>query len=73
MDDILTCFKLGGKITVMVRVRDKPTADFTMTDDDPNAVIAMVQRRQAETVAAQPGLDHCGTEGPGSALCLSRV
>lgn len=57
MDEILTCFKAGAKITVLVRFPDKPTADFMMTDDDPNEVVELIRRRQAETATAssQPG------------------
>lgn len=48
MDDILSNFKAGAKITVLVRTPGKPTADFCMTDDDLDEVIAMVQRRKGE-------------------------
>ena len=46
MDEILRLFKAGAKITVLVRFPDRPTADFMMTDDAPDEIIAMVQRRQ---------------------------
>lgn len=49
MDAILTNFKPGAKITVLVRTPDKPTADFCMTSDDLEEVIAMVQRRKGDT------------------------
>ena len=48
MDEILANFKPGAKITVLVRTPDKPTADFCMTSDDLDEVIAMVQRRKGE-------------------------
>lgn len=54
MDEILANFKPGAKITVLVRTPDKPTADFCMTSDDLDEVIAMVQRRKGETPSPQP-------------------
>lgn len=53
MDSILTNFKPGAKITVFVRTPDKPTADFCMTSDDLDEVIAMVQRRKGDTPSPQ--------------------
>jgi hypothetical protein len=53
MDEILTNFKLGAKITVLVRTPDKPTADFCMTSDDLDEVIAMVQRRKGDNLSPQ--------------------
>lgn len=44
MDEILTNFKAGAKITVLVRSPDNPNADFCMTNDDPDEMIAMVHR-----------------------------
>jgi hypothetical protein len=49
MDEILANFKPGAKITVLVRTPDKPTADFCMTSDDLDEVIAMVQRRKGDS------------------------
>lgn len=46
MDDILTSFKDGAKITVFVRTPGKPNADFCMTSDDLDEVQAMVIRRK---------------------------
>lgn len=66
MDDILKCFKAGAKITVLVRTPDKPTADFMMTDDDPAEAIALIQRRQAEAMAAQPGLTTAEQKAQGA-------
>lgn len=55
MDQILTNFKDGAKITVLVRYPEKPNADFCLTDDDLDEVIAMVQRRKAGgTPSPQP-------------------
>jgi hypothetical protein len=48
MDEILTNFKTGAKITVLVRTVGKPTADFCMTNDDLSEVLAMVHRRKGE-------------------------
>ena len=53
MDEILANFKPGAKITVLVRTPDKPTADFCMTSDDLDEVIAMVQRRKGEAPSPQ--------------------
>lgn len=55
MDDILSNFKAGAKITVLVRFPDRPTGDFCMTDDDLDEVIAMVKRRKGD---APPPSDH---------------
>lgn len=55
MDQILTNFKDGAKITVLVRYPEKPNADFCLTDDDLDEVIAMVQRRKGEA-PPQPNL-----------------
>lgn len=48
MDQILTNFKDGANITVLVRYPEKPNADFCLTDDDLDEVIAMIQRRKGE-------------------------
>tara|TARA_R110002012_G_C11673164_1_gene613298 strand:+ start:9819 stop:10046 length:228 start_codon:yes stop_codon:yes gene_type:complete len=53
MDEILANFKPGAKITVLVRTPDKPNADFCMTSDDLDEVIAMVQRRKGDTPPPQ--------------------
>lgn len=60
MDEILTNFKPGAKITVLVRAPDKPTADFCMTSDDLEEVIAMVQRRKG--AAPSPETRGAGEE-----------
>ena len=49
MDEILANFKAGAKITVLVRSPDNPNADFCMTSDNLDEVIAMVRRRKGET------------------------
>lgn len=46
MDDILSCFKAGMKITVLVRNPENPESDFCMTDDDLDQVVAMIKRRK---------------------------
>lgn len=46
MDEILTNFKQGAQITVLVRTPGKPTADFCLTNDDLEEVAAMIKRRQ---------------------------
>lgn len=56
MDEILTNFKAGAKITVLVRTPDKPAADFCLTSDDLDEVIAMVQRRKGDTPSPQPNV-----------------
>ena len=48
MDEILANFIAGVKITVLVRSPDNPDADFCMTSDDLDEVIAMVRRRKGE-------------------------
>lgn len=48
MDEILANFKPGAKITVLVRTPGKPSADFCMTDDDLDEVIAMIRRRKGD-------------------------
>ncbi len=48
MDQILTNFKAGVRITVLVRTPGKPKADFCLTDDDLDEVSAMVTRRKSE-------------------------
>lgn len=46
MDTILSCFKSGSKITVLVRTPGFPERDFCMTDDSLSEVTAMIERRQ---------------------------
>lgn len=48
MDEILANFKTGAKITVLVRTPENPNADFCMTSDELDEVIAMVRRRKGE-------------------------
>lgn len=45
MDDILSHFKPGAKITVIVRRPGLPEQDFMITDDDPLEAIALINRR----------------------------
>lgn len=45
MDEILSCFKPGCKITVLVRSPYNPKADFCLTNDELTDVAEMVQRR----------------------------
>lgn len=63
MDEILAKFKPGARISVLVRTPGKPTADFCMTDDDLEEVIAMVRRRQGEALTTSPKV-----EGPSVGL-----
>ena len=58
MDEILTNFKPGAQITVLVRTPGKPTADFCLTSDDLSEVAAMIKRRQeaAASAASAPEL-----------------
>lgn len=56
MDDILTNFKAGAKITVLVRTPGKPTADFCLTSDTLDEVAAMIERRKAETPPPQTNM-----------------
>lgn len=51
MDQMLTNFKPGAKITVLIRVPGKDEADFLMTSDDLDDVIDAVQRRKAAAKA----------------------
>lgn len=46
MGEILKLFKPGRKITILVRLPD-PEADFCMTSDEMDDVLAMVARRKA--------------------------
>lgn len=52
MDEILTNFSGEAKITVLVRTPGKPTADFCMTSDDLDEVLAMVHRRKGDAAPA---------------------
>lgn len=52
MDEILTNFSGEAKITVLVRTPGKPTADFCMTSDDLDEVLAMVHRRKGDVPPA---------------------
>lgn len=54
MDEILSNFRAGALITVLVRTPDKPAADFCMTSDDLDEVIAMVNRRKAGKAISDP-------------------
>ena len=47
MDEILSHFKPGRKITVLVRTPDNPDGDFCMTNDDLREIPAMIERRLA--------------------------
>jgi hypothetical protein len=47
MEDIVRMFKPGVKITVLVRAPGFPDRDFMMTDDQPDEVMAMLERRKA--------------------------
>lgn len=49
MDDILTAFKPGVKITVMIRNPSEPQRDFMMTSDTIPELRAMLDRREAES------------------------
>ncbi|MBJ6722401.1 hypothetical protein I2750_19565 [Bacillus sp. PR5] len=51
MDQILSYFKPGKKITVLVRSPDNPDGDFCLTNDDLTEVTAMIARRLAAGVA----------------------
>lgn len=46
MDDILSQFRPGAKITVLIRRPGDPDQDFCMTSDDLAEVAAMIQRRK---------------------------
>lgn len=48
MDSILSNFKHGAKITVLVRTPGKDNADFCMTNDDLDQATAMIERRKQE-------------------------
>ncbi|MDR7232258.1 hypothetical protein J2X45_003364 [Caulobacter sp. BE264] len=45
MDKILTHFKPGSKITVLVRQPDNDQADFCLSNDDIAQALAALQRR----------------------------
>lgn len=47
MDEILSHFKPGTKITLLIRTHDKPEADFCMSNDDLTELPAMIERRLA--------------------------
>ena len=46
MDEIVSYFKPGVKIAVMVRTPDHPTRDFMMTDDSIPELKAMLERQE---------------------------
>lgn len=46
MDEILTHFKPGAKITLIVRTPGNDRADFCMTDDAIDDVVALLARRK---------------------------
>lgn len=47
MDEIVSYFKPGVKITVLVRTPGYPDRDFCMTSDTMDEVITMAERRKA--------------------------
>lgn len=47
MEVIRAYFKPGVKITVVVRTPKNPERDFVITDDEPNEVVAVMERRKA--------------------------
>lgn len=57
MDEILTNFKAGAKITVLVRTPGKPNADFCLTSDDLEQVAVMIKRRQEAAARKSIGGD----------------
>ncbi len=65
MDQMLTNFKPGAKITVLIRVPGKDEADFLMTSDDLDDVIDAVQRRKAAAGATAGDADAGAQEVPG--------
>jgi hypothetical protein len=46
MDEILSHFKTGRKITVLVRNPERESEDFCMTNDDLKGVAEMIERRR---------------------------
>ena len=58
MEQIVSRFKPGVKITVLVRTPGHPDRDFMMTDDTEGEIIAMVERRQA--AGADKGIGQPG-------------
>jgi hypothetical protein len=46
MDEIVSHFKPGRKITVLVRNPERESEDFCMTDDDLKSVAEMIERRR---------------------------
>lgn len=48
MDEIVSYFKPGVKITVLVRTPGHPGRDFYMTSDTMDEVIAMAERRKSQ-------------------------
>ena len=47
LNKILKCFKLGAKITVIVRRPENDECDFILTDDDVSEAIKALERRKA--------------------------
>jgi predicted small metal-binding protein len=48
LNEILTLFKPGVKLTFLARTPGKPDCDFLMTADDLNEVEATIKRRAEE-------------------------
>lgn len=66
MWEILQHFRSDARVTVLVRVPDEPAADFVLMDDDLAEVIAMLQKRQAEQLTAEPGLTNAEQKAQGA-------
>jgi len=58
MDQILSYFKPGKKITVLVRSTDNPEGDFCLSNEDLTEVTAMVARRLAAGAAIMEVVGH---------------
>lgn len=65
MDQMVANFKPGAKITVLIRVPGKDEADFLMTSDDLDEVVAAIQRRKAAAAAMPAGVPTGPLEVPG--------
>lgn len=44
MNEISSHFVPGAQVTLLVRIQGKPNADFVMSNDDHDQLIAMLQR-----------------------------
>ena len=62
MDQIISCFKHGAKIAVIVRTPGDDEADFMLTDDDLDELQKVIERMKGRLPAATPPLPQHSEE-----------